>query len=141
MPCVNLPITSIGPVLEIGISSPDSLAQSGCEPKIYWVKAIVDTGCSHTAINSVVAANCGLKVVGKDSANNTSGVIAVNIYHGDLVLRPMMDGSQIEWRFDDRRFIELLHVHPEFDALLGMDILNEGLLVTNGLLKQATFCW
>jgi hypothetical protein len=35
----------------------------------------------------------------------------------------------------------MVHKNPAFDILLGMDILSQGVFVTNGGLRQATFCW
>ena len=66
----------------------------------------------------------------------------MNIYHGDLVLRPLISWTTpFEWKFQDLGFLEILHKNPSFDILLGMDILNQGVFSTNGGLKQATFSW
>jgi hypothetical protein len=143
MPSINIPISAVGPTLEIGISAPSSLLPAGsAAPQILWFKAIADTGCSHTSIHSSVATKCGLKVLSKGSAATSAGVVAVNIYHGDLFLRSLIAWTTpFEWKFPDRGFMELLHQNPNFDALLGMDILNQGMFATNGGLKQATFSW
>ncbi len=140
MPCINIPIDPIGPVIEIGVSQPTSTA-NGTHPTVYWIKAVVDTGCSHTSIHTSVAVKCGLTVLGKASANTPGGAHAVNLYHGDLFLRPIIRGKPFEFPFNDRGLVEMTHQNPDFDALLGMDILNYGTFHTNGVLKQATFCW
>jgi hypothetical protein len=142
MPCINLPIDSLGPVIEIGISSPRSLGgSSGPLPKIHWIKAIADTGCTTTSIHSSVAARCGLQTISKVPASNPGGVIAVNIYHADVFLRPLIGGKPFEWLIPDRGILEMVNPNPNFEALLGMDVLGMGVFTTNGLTKQATFCW
>ena len=142
MPCINLPLDPIGPIIEIGIAPPRTGAANGVpNPPIRWIKAIADTGCTHTSIHSSVALACGLSVLGKDTVTNTSGSIDVNIYHGDLVLRPVIGAGPFEWHFSNRGFLELLHQNPNFDALLGMDILGQGSFSMIGPLKVASFCW
>ena len=143
MPSVSLPISAVGPTLEIGIATPASLlAADAPKPQIQWFKAIADTGCSHTSIHSSVAAKCGLKVLSKTTATTPGANVAVNIYHGDLFLRSMVSWiTPFDWGFGDRGFVEMVNPNPNFDALLGMDVLSFGVFVVNGGLKQATFSW
>jgi hypothetical protein len=104
--------------------------------------ALHRSGCSHTSIHSSVATACGLKVMGKSGVTTTAGNVAVNIYHGDIILRSLISwGSPFEWNFNDRGFLEMVHRNPAFDILLGMDILNPGSFSMNGGSRQATFCW
>jgi hypothetical protein len=49
--------------------------------------------------------------------------------------------TPFDWQFGDRGLFEMINQNPNFDVLLGMDILNQGQFTTNGGLKQATFCW
>ena len=143
MPCISFPIDIVvGPVLEIGISSPLSLATHGAPPpQIHWFKALADTGCSHTSIHSDVAAKAGLTVISKALVKSTTHSVAVDVYLGDLFLRVTMGTRVFEFPFRDRSFAQLLNASPSFDALLGMDIFSYGTLVINGDLRQATFCW
>jgi hypothetical protein len=143
MPCINIPIDPIGPLIELGISAPLSQQVAGAPPPtIHWIRGIADTGCSHTSIHSSVAQKCGLSIISKGSSSTPGGIVATNIYHGDLVLRPLLPGgAPFEWRFQDWRIIEMVNPNTAFEALLGMDVLNNGVFVVNGALKQATFCW
>lgn len=141
MACITFPIDAIGPVIEIGISQPRSLlAQGSAPPQIAWIKAIADTGCTHTSIHSSVAAGCGLAIVGKLPVSSTMQTTPVNLYHGDVFIRFPVAGTFFEWRFPDVGLLELLLPSPQFQALLGMDILNRGTMYINGAMKQATFC-
>src|ERR1700679_941204 len=103
MPCINLQIEPIGPVIELGVCCPASKQVPGDPPPtIHWIKAIIDTGCSHTAIYTSIAQKCGLSVISKGQASTPGGMVANNIYHGDLILRPMIGATPFEWRFPDR---------------------------------------
>jgi hypothetical protein len=129
-------------MIEIGISAPISqLAAGAGPPPIHWIKAIADTGCSLTSIHASVANKCGLKVISKANSNTAASMVVVNLYHGDLLLRPLIGSRPFEWRMNDRRILQLVHSSPDFDALLGMDVLSTGLFSCNGALKHATFCW
>jgi hypothetical protein len=123
-------IDPIGPTLDVGISSPLSLAAAGAPPPaINWFKAIADTGCTNTSMHSSVAIACGLSVLGKTPVSTPSGRGPVNLYHGDLFLRSLIGWTaRFEWKFQDCFFPEMLQKHPSFDILLGMDILNQGVL-------------
>src|ERR1700689_2405775 len=101
MPCINLQIEPIGPVIELGVCCPASKQTPGTTPtKIHWIKAIVDTGCSLTAISTLAAQQCGLSAISKGQVNTTGGLIANKIFQGDLILRPLIGGTPFEWRFN-----------------------------------------
>ncbi len=142
MPSIQFPISTLGPSLEVGISRAVSLLPSESTPHVLWFKAIADTGCSHTSIHSSVAVKCGLQTISKSFASTPAGNVAVNMYHGDLYLRSLVSwATPFDWSFNDRAFAEMVHQNPNFDILLGMDILNMGVFITNGGLRQATFSW
>jgi hypothetical protein len=146
MPSILLPLNAVGPTLDIGVSTPASLVSPGATPaappQITWFRAIADTGCSHTSIHSSIAARCGLKTISKSIAFTPAGNVAVNMYHGDLFLRSLVSWSTpFDWPFRDRAFLEMVQQNPNFDALLGMDILSMGVFTTNGGLRQASFSW
>ena len=141
MPCITVPLDPLGPIIEIGIALPGGFPRPNPPPPIQWIKAIADTGCTHTSIHNSVAAALGLTVLSKGIANTASGPAPANIYHGDLFLRPLIGGKQFEWLFNDRQLLELAQNHAKYDALLGMDILSQGLFSVNGALNSATFCW
>lgn len=143
MPCSTFPIDpALGPVVEIGISPPRSLlAANAPAPAITWIKAIADTGCTHTSIFGGAATRAGLQVVSKTTVNSTSHSIPANVYLGDLFLKYSVANTAFEFRFRDRPFLELIRGDPNFESLLGMDILSIGTFYVNGQTKTATFCW
>jgi hypothetical protein len=144
MPCVILPLDpTLGPLIEFGVSFPSSLLKAGApHPKIVWLKAIADTGCTRTAIHTTIAAACGLVVRSKSASNAAGGPLSSNVYHADIFLRvPLTTGQIVEHPFRDRMILELPIKLPEADALFGMDILSLGTFHVNGLTKEAAFCW
>ena len=144
MPCVTLPVDASGrPLIEIGISSARSLLPAGAAPPvIHWVNALIDTGCTITSVYTAIAAQAELPILGKGSTNTANGTVACNLFHGDLFIKiPLPNGQVYEYRFADRRILELCVKPPAFDALLGMDMLMRGTFHVNGITKNATFCW
>ena len=141
MPCITFPIDPIGPIIEIGVSQPRSqIAQGTPFPQITWIKAIADTGCTNTSVHTSIAAACSLNVVGKVPVASTMQTAAANVYLADVFIRFPIGTSFYDWQFADVSMLELLHPSPNFKALLGMDILNQGAFFINGGMKQATFC-
>ena len=145
MPCSTFPISPIGcPILDIGLSSPLSAAapaSTATPPPIHWFRALADTGCSHTAIHASVAQQVGLQPVSQGTINSTTQTVAVNIYLADLFLRYNLVGRTFEFAFRNRLISQLHLQNPDFEALLGMDLLGVGMLVVNGPTGTATFCW
>ena len=144
MPCITLPIDLSGrPILEVGVSPSRSvLPQNAPAPTIHWVRALADTGCTHTAIHTSVATTAGLGIIGKVPLTSSTQSVAVNLYFGDLFIRvPLSNGGSYDWRFSGRQFTEMLQPHAHFEGLLGMDIFSFGTLHVNGLTRNTTFCW
>lgn len=144
MPCITLPIDAGNrPIIEIGYSAAASLQPAGAPPpKIHWIKAIADTGCTHTSIHADVATAAGLMVLGKGMSMTANGPVTCNLFHGDMFVKiPLPNGQVFEYRFKDRRVAELCTKIPDVDALLGMDLLAIGTFHINGVTKNATWCW
>jgi len=148
MPCINFPIDqTLGPFLNIGIAPAASLNPSGAAAmgqapsNVQWIKAIADTGCTLTSIYSGIAAGLNLPVISKCPVNNTTHTTISNVYLCDLFIKLQSPGFSFDYRFADRRVIELTRYDTRFDALLGMDILSIGMFTINGPLKTASLCF
>lgn len=141
MPCITLPLDPVGPMIEIGIAAASQSPTHAPDAEIQWIRAIADTGCTHTSIHSSVAEKLKLSIVSKGTSNTPAGSVDVSIYLADLYLRPIIGGKPFNWRLGTSGFLELRHALPTYDALLGMDVLNQGIFVVNGALKHASFCW
>jgi hypothetical protein len=133
----------IGPTVEIGIAphSPSDIAGVP-PPTTVWIKAIADTGCTHTSICAAAAARASLPVIGIGQMTTASHTIPANLYFGTLWVRGMVTGTtSFAWNFPARTFIELGLPGASHEALLGMDIISLGIMVVNGSEKKTTFAW
>ena len=143
MPCITFPLNiALVPILEICIAAPRlGLKPHMAQSSVIWIKAAADTGCSHTAIPAAIASKAGLPVRGKTMVRSSTDLVPADIYHGDLFLKCLHLGKPWEFRFENHNFVELPTTEPDYEALLGMDILAKGSYHINGLTKQAIFCW
>lgn len=132
-----------GPTINVGIApagGPNALAilPAGVVP----LKAIADTGAMVTCITAAVAAQAGLQPIGKAQVQSANNVSAVNQYFGDLWIGGRnVGGTQFFWPFRNRTFLELLMPGSGYQALLGMDIFREGMLIVDGPTNRTTFAW
>ncbi|OJX19267.1 MAG: hypothetical protein BGO82_04335 [Devosia sp. 67-54] len=117
----------------MGLALPKS---EGGKDNIHWIDALIDTGATHTSVSVEIAVAVSLPNVGEDEMITPAGRVAIDLFHGDLALDPDMPTL-----FRDRRLAGLIHRQPEFDAVLGMDMLSKGVLTFDGPAKTATFCW
>jgi hypothetical protein len=79
--------------------------------------------------------------MGQAQVGTVNQITTANIYSADLFLRYTFAGGVNEFAFRTVPVTELLAPSPKSDALLGMDILRLGILVTNGQTMTAIFCW
>jgi hypothetical protein len=142
MPCINFQIDPcIGPLLDLGISAPLSLAPTGIRPTIYWFKAVADTGSTNTCVSPNAIAQAGLPLTGQAQVGTINVVTTTNVYSADLFLRYVFAGGINEFAFRNLPVTQLIAPSANNDALLGMDILRLGIFVINGHTMTGTFCW
>ncbi len=153
MACINFPIDPrLGPIVEIGISlsTTKKTASGSSAPQIHWIKAVADSGCSHTSIQDTLIRQIGLPKSSKVPAYSAreqrldAKDHLVDAFRGVLFIRAPLVGFPaqiVEEQFRDLLFPEIKVPLPNFGALLGMDILGLGMFTVNGPGKQATFCW
>jgi predicted aspartyl protease len=133
MRCIPIRIEAIGLIVRMGLTLPKS---EGGKDSIHWIDALVDTGATHTSVSLEIAVAVTLPNVGEDEMVTPAGRVTIELFHGDVVLDPNAPRF-----FRDRRLAGLIHRQPEFDAVLGMDLLEKGVLTFDGPAKMATFCW
>lgn len=132
------------PTLEIGFSilQPGVIAPIPPPQGITWINAIADTGATGTCICASAALRAGLPVIGMGQIQSASHIVPVNLYFGDLWIRGRnVGGPMFEWRFSNRTFSELALPGATHEALLGMDIFREGMLMVHGPEGKTTFAW
>ena len=143
MPSVQCVSEPAGPTLEIGISQHQQNPMAMIPPaSTVWVRAIADTGASSTCICAATASRAFLPVLGKQLMRSASTERAVNVFYGDFWIKAVVNGASLAiMRFSSMRFLELALPGNSHQALLGMDILSQGMLVVNGPTKSTTFIW
>jgi len=125
----------------LGISAPVSETVGGTPPSVRWIKAVADTGCTHTCVTPSIISSAGLRLRGKVKVGTPFQTIPAKIYVADLYLKYALNKTILEFAFRDKQITEFLNPAPNNDALIGMDILEIGTLIVNGPMQLATFCW
>lgn len=134
---------AVGPILNVGVGQPASLrdAESKDKPIVRAYPALLDTGADLTCISASVAAEVGLVPTGKRTMSSATESRDMNTYLVDLVL-PFGDpkaGGEMRGLLN-ATVMEFDAGKPEFQVLLGRDLLCLGLLSLVGYDKRLTFC-
>jgi hypothetical protein len=112
-------------VLPVVINQSESLCQKFGLDKIEAdVYALLDTGATNTSISDTLAANLGLKPVGRYKVEAAGGIHMAAAYSIDVLLRNMVSFTNIR----AAAFVK----NDQFDIIIGMDIITLGdLAITN----------
>lgn len=108
-------------------------------PPVLLNGALIDTGASITSVTAAVAARANLPLIGKHPLGTAGGNVNANVYVADLAiplgpLPPAAAGSQIfvpqlnAYTFENMILMEFVCNSPNFNMLLGRDILCQGIL-------------
>jgi hypothetical protein len=141
MPFFTFPLSPDGLAVHglVGLNGPDTAArlQAGQPiPRPISVRALLDTACDMTTIAPGVFQQLGLVRRGRSSTQTAGGQVPVNLYRVSLsVLGPTGAPSPMLVE-PDLRVLDLAAALSNVDALIGLDILNENLLVHNGPARQ-----
>ena len=140
MPHFTLTISATGPVVDAAIIVSESRRKILEEdksplPPPQMIRALIDTGASHTCVDPVVLVALGLTATGKtDVVTPTTGVKAVpcDTYDvGFAILAGKPGESHLvfpTWKVSSMELFEAQGIH----ALIGRDILSRCILNYNG---------
>lgn len=156
MPCISQSYNPvIGPILRVLLTRPAVFRQfivpSGGaahtppapppapHPPVFLSGALIDTGASITSVTAAVAAQANLPLIGKRSLQTAGGTINANVYVADVAipmgpLPPAPPGTQVfvpqlnAVPFESMVLLEFSCNSPNFNMLLGRDILCRGIL-------------
>jgi hypothetical protein len=131
-------VTAIdGPAIDvlIGLSAPKmrSLQNAGQPiPPPSQVRALLDTGTDVSAVSASCLASFGAIPENRVQTQTAGGVVMVDLYKVSLSIGapggkkgPMLVRSELE-------VTQLAHPLPGFDALIGLDVLADCLLIFDG---------
>ena len=141
MPHLTFPLSSDGMIVEavFGLHGPKTaeLVQAGQPvPSPIQVRALLDNGSDTTAIASSIVQKLGLEVMIPASSQTASGKVEVNLYRVSLSISGPAGGVGPVLVISDLVVSELTALLPNIDALIGMDVFRECLLILNGPAQQ-----
>ena len=137
MPCLTQVFDPrTGPVVTVGIAPPQA-SPTGMD----WIRALVDTGSSHSAVSASAARRARLPSIAKTIVMNTSQITPADVYAGDLYLPYENSAGRHVHQIPRCRLVEILLPSPNFDMLIGRDILSIGTLIVIGQTNVVNFCW
>jgi hypothetical protein len=137
MPHFTFPITKDGYALDvlIGLRTTDALALHAAGqpiPPPLHAHALLDTASDRTAVAQRLLQQMGLAHLGPIQTQTAAGTVTVLRYQISLSVpnptgarTPMLTRS--EWPAT-----EFLHAPPHIDVLIGLDLINECLLIIDG---------
>jgi hypothetical protein len=137
MPHQTFPLSREGMIVAavVGLNGVDtaSLVQHGRPiPRPIQVRSLLDSGTDVTAVAARVFQQLGLGSLISGFSQTTSGLVSVNLYRVSLTIScsPGLAGPIVT--LTDLLVSELTTALPNIDALIGMDVLRESLLVLDG---------
>ena len=144
MPCLTSQFNpAIGLITNLGIGKPGAVKSpvGGEKPTITVCQALVDTGADVTCISPQVAQTVGLQVVGKRQMASSTDIRPVNTYLADILLT-FGDPTAVAPSLvkESMTLLEFQPNNPNYQALLGRDILCGGLLSMAGWDNRFSIC-
>ena len=145
MPCMSLTFDpTVGPLLNVLIAPEGTLKATvgaGAKTKTGYCTLLVDTGASISCISPAIAAEVGLRSMGKSDVTVPTGAAEANTYLADVGVpfgEPQKGASTLV--AEAILLMEFRGNHPQFQGLLGRDIINRGLVSIAGWDKRFTIC-
>jgi hypothetical protein len=138
MPHLTLPILPGGLLLDVVIGLPSG-AIAGMQsagtpiPPPLRLRALLDTAADLTAVAPAVAQQLGLPGAGSTSTHTAGGLQAVQLFRASLSIP---GAAGMIFVRSDLLVMELAHPLPNAEVLIGMDVLTEGLLISDGPGRQ-----
>ncbi len=139
MPCITVSFDpAVGPVINLGIAKAASIKGATADKKsaVIVCNALVDTGADVTCISPELAAEVGLRPIGKRRMATATSVVPVNTYLVDIVLT----FGAVSLVLESIEAMECQLDTPHYQALLGRDMIANGLFSMTGYDKRFTIC-
>ncbi len=137
MPHLTFPLNSDGMIVQavFGLHGTDTaaLVQAGQPiPRPLQVRTLLDSGANATAVAPRVFQHLGLGSFVTATSTTAGGTIKVNLYRVSLTVFGARGSAGPALVLTDLVVSELTAPLPNLEALIGMDVLNAGLLVLDG---------
>lgn len=146
MPCLSVQFNpAVGPILSVVIT-PGGVVKAatiaGQVPEGRPTNLLVDTGADITCISPKVASDLKLRSLGKKPVQVPTGPGTCNTYMIDLGVPfgdPFKGAETLV--MDNLLVMEFLGANPNYDGLLGRDILGRGFLTMAPFDRRFTICF
>ena len=145
MPCLSSNFNpAIGPLLNVIIAPAGTLkakANGDAQPQVSMYSLLIDTGADITCLATQVAADLGLKLLGKRTVGHAAGTDEANTYLADIAI-PFGDPTKGAQTFivENMTVMEFGGGHTNYQGLLGRDLICQGQLSIAGWDRRYTFC-
>lgn len=147
MPCLTLSTSPAGPTVAVAIAPSTPLSQAlaavGVNPPQPQVGTfLVDTGASHTVVDSKLIANLAISPTGAVMVHTPSTAgSAVLMPQYDLMLFVPGMGGAAGWLLDGLQVTAAILDGQPIDGLIGRDVLDRGVLIYNGQAAHFTLAY
>jgi hypothetical protein len=137
MPHFTFPITKDGCTLGvlIGLRATDThalLAAGQPIPPPLQARALLDTATDKTAVSVRLLQQLGIPALAPVETRTAGGLVIVQLYEISLSV-PNPSGARTPMLVHEELLVtEFLHAPPQIDVLIGLDVLNECLVVIDG---------
>ena len=117
------------------------MVAGGAKPKMGYFPLLIDTGADVSCISPQLTAQLGLRSIGKRSVSVPTGTATANTHLVDIAI-PFGDPTKgaDTMVLDNITVMEYLGNHPQYQGLLGRDIINRGLFSIAGYDNRFTIC-
>ena len=145
MPCISHTFNpTIGPLLNVLIAPAGTLkakASGDGQPQVGYYSLLVDTGADITCLATQVAAELGLRSIGKRNVGHARGSDEANTYLADIGI-PFGDPTKTVQTFiaENITVMEFGGAHANYKGLLGRDLICLGQLTISGWDSRYSFC-
>ena len=144
MPHVTIPLGADGMIVEavFGLQGSQTAALLQAQqpiPRPQHIRSLIDCGTDTTAIASKVFQQLGLGPVARGSSQTAAGAVPVNLYRVSLTIAGPAGRAGPVLAIPDLLVSELTVPLANLDALIGMDVLRQCLLVLDGPGQQFIF--
>ena len=147
MPCLTLSCTAAGPTVSVAIAPSallrDAMMAAGVQPPQPVIGTfLVDTGASHTVVDSKLIAQLGVNPTGAVMVHtpSTAGSAVLMPQYDLMLFVPGVAGSG-GWLLDGLQVTAAVFDGQPIDGLIGRDILDRGMLVYNGQANHFTLAY
>lgn len=137
MPCVNLQILPLGPVIDIhiGVSTPrrEAMELAGITPPVpVTCRLLIDTGASCTCVDTWVISKLAITPSGFTTIHTPSTNANTNHQCNQYDVYLSIPHHELSRLFHATPVVESSFSHQGIDGLLGRDILSNCVFIYNG---------